>query len=230
MKSELKRVLLLLFLLPVSGYLWPQEKDAGLWLAAEGTVQVRQRSFILLNTEVRMHENMTEAGTFLAETGFGHDFGKGWRIAAYYRFIARQQLDRSYHYRHRYYSDLRYRYRTGKTDWIARARVQQQLRHEELLYQGNTDDRTYLRLKGTFRYRINRTWRPYVGAEFYFPLTISGIHQMDKMRFSAGTLYRINRVHTLNFYYMIQHQVNVINPETDYIVGIGYEFTPKWKP
>jgi len=230
MNQKIISLLILILLISAgSGRVSAQVQDAGLWLAAEGSVKLRQRSFLVFNGELRMHENMMEAGTMLAETGFGYDFSRSWRLAAYYRFIARQQTDRSYQYRHRYYADLRYRHRAGKTDWTGRVRVQQQFRHEELFSSANADERTYMRPKASFRYRVSRTWRPYVSAEFYLPLSLSGIHPVDKMRFAAGTLYRINRVHSLNIYYMIQHQVNVKNPRTDFILGIGYEFTPGWE-
>jgi hypothetical protein len=207
-------------------FLKAQEQDAGLWLGAEGEVQLNKRFSSILNAEVRMHENMMEVGTFLGEAGVEYGFFKVWRLGAYYRFTGSQQLDRSYHYRHRLYADLRYRNRIGKHDWIARVRLQQQFQHEEVFTDGRAEEKTYTRTKLSYRYRLNRTWRPFVSAELYFPVSLSGIQVMDKMRFSAGTRYRINRVHSITCYYMIQHEVNVRNPETEFVIGIGYVYSP----
>ncbi len=205
-----------------------QERDAGLWLAAEGEIEISSRLATILNGEVRMHENMAEVGTWLAEAGVEYSLSQAWRFGLYYRFRGNQQLDRTYNYRHRYYVNVRYRNRQGKHDWVARVRLQQQFRHEELFTDRGAEDRTYIRPKLAYRYRLSRTWRPFVAAELYHPVSLNGIHLVDKMRFSAGTRYRINRVHAITLYYMVQHEVNVRNPGTDFILGIGYEFSPDW--
>jgi hypothetical protein len=204
-----------------------QEQDAGLWLAAEGEVQLTKRFTSILNGEVRMHENMMEVGTFLGEAGVEYGFLEAWRLGAYYRFTGRQQLNRTCNYRHRLYADLRYRNRKGKHDWVARVRLQQQFRNEEIFTDQGAEERTYMRPKLSYRYRLNRTWRPFVSAELYFPVSLNGIHLVDKMRFTTGTRYRVSKQHSVSLYYMIQHEVNVRNPGTDFVIGIGYAFSPE---
>jgi hypothetical protein len=225
MNSKIKSILILILLISAPGWITSQVKDAGLWFAAEGELQLSKRTSMILNGEVRMKDNMMQVGTMLAELGLEYEFNLKWRLATYYRFISRHRPDQSFQYRHRYYADLRYRHRAGRHDWVARVRFQQQFRYEELWSINLADDRSYLRPKLSYRYRLNRTWRPFLAAEFYFPVTIRGVHHSDKMRFTAGTRYRINKQHSLSLYYMIQHEVRVKNPVTDYVLGIGYAFS-----
>jgi hypothetical protein len=45
------------------------------------------------------------------------------------------------------------------------------------------------------------------------------------MRFGAGVEYTFNRMHMIDLQYLIRHEKNAVNPETDYVVGVSYYLT-----
>ncbi len=216
-----------LLLIPLK-YLSAQEYDAGLWLSLKGEIILTQRMTFGIAEEIRLHENITEVGTALTDIGIDYNLSSGWRISANYRFISRQQLDRSYLHRHRYYLDLRYRHLSDRTgiDFTGRLRWQQQLSHEEIGLPGNEGFSNYLRPEGTVRYRLNRVFRPYVSVETFLPVSAFRFHNPDKIRITAGTRIRLNFVHSVTLFYMVQKEINVRRPETDFVIGLGYEFSP----
>ena len=45
---------------------------------------------------------------------------------------------------------------------------------------------------------------------------------MDQAKYCIGTEYVINRMHTLDFFYLFQKEYNVKDPLSEYVIGVGY--------
>jgi hypothetical protein len=223
MNKPLKGFILLF--LTFSGMIaWSQENDAGLWLNLNLEKKITPAFSFSFSEEVRMYENITEVGIIFSDIGLAYKFGPRFRISANYRFINKKRLDDSYDNRQRYYVDLLYREKITPLILLFRVRFQSQYTDIFTSPEGKIPD-YYSRTKLTLKLDIDKRIKPYLYAESFFKLGNPEGILFDGIRYSAGIEYSINRLHMVDLFYMIQKQYNVNNPETDFIVGIGYFFT-----
>ena len=98
---------------------------------------------------------------------------------------------------------------------------------EQVLKRGTPQTHTYLgkakskwRNRVQLKYKLNKQWRPYVNAES----TIGG-SGLDKIRYAAGTEWRVTKQHVLDLHYMYQHSYKDDDSEGNrHVLGFGYTF------
>lgn len=98
---------------------------------------------------------------------------------------------------------------------------------EQVLKRGTPQTHTYLgkakskwRNRVQLKYKLNKQWRPYVNAES----TIGG-SGLDKIRYAAGTEWRVTKQHVLDLHYMYQHSYKDDDSEGNrHVLGVGYTF------
>ena len=85
-------------------------------------------------------------------------------------------------------------------------------------YNGKAKSKWRNRLQ--LKYKLTKQWRPYVSAES----TVGG-SGLDKIRYAAGTEWRITKQHVLDLHYMYQHSYKDDDDEGNrHVLGIGYTF------
>lgn len=221
------RVVHWVWMMFISSVATGQGWDAGLWLSADYEYRLTPRMVLVGSGELRFHDNAQSLRTMLADAGIEYSFHPDWRISGNFRLMGRQTTDQQYQPISRVYIDLRHRHRYRKMEWLTRLRVQQQSAHP--VYHWFDDDAYSRRIRPelTVRYRINKTWRPFVSCELFFPIVYHYPLDPDKIRIAAGTRYRVSNVHALNVYLMVQQYVQQGAPKTDLMLGLGYSFTPE---
>lgn len=203
-----------------------QVQDAGMWLSASGEVKLNPVWTVVLSEELRLVDNMRVPSTSFTELDVEYNIGSAWRISAQYRIIGRLGDANGWTTAHRISGDLRYRLKLAHGDVIARLRFQ----HQDGLgwfFDQFCDVSQKIRPEVTLRWRASPQWRPYLSAEIFCPIYAGGVTFPDKWRIKGGALYQMNKRHVLDIYYMVQHEFNVREPETDFVIGIGYRFSPR---
>jgi predicted porin len=223
MNRRLQFFFAVLFLLPCGG-LRAQYRDAGLWLSANVRKMITRGLSVDLTGELRMNENMTEAGTLMTDIGLQYRFSKRFRAAISYRFTLKRRLDDTYSHWNSWYLDGYYREKINPVTLALRLRVQS--KYAEL----NSSDKatvtnSHIRTKLTLKYDLKMKFEPYVYAETFFRFDVPASRSLDQMRFCAGIEYAFNRKHLVDLHYLICKEVNVSNPETDFVIGLDYCFT-----
>ena len=203
---------------------YSQENDAGLWLSLNLEKKITPALSINFSEEVRMYENITEIGTIFSDIGIAYKIGNRFKISANYRFINKRRLDDSYDNRNRYYFDFTYREKITPLILLFRVRFQSQYTDYFSSPTGKIPD-YYSRTKLTLKLDIDKRIRPYLYAESFFKLDNPEGILFDNIRYCAGIEFSFNRLHMVDLFYMIQKEYNVDDPETDFIVGLGYFFT-----
>jgi len=208
---------LLLLTVSASG----QNNDAALWLSVNVEKLLTSKTSVTFTEECRLNENISRAGTVFTDLGISHKLNKTFTVSLNYRFIQRRNLDASYSTRHRFYVDVSGRRKAGKFSFTLRERVQFQIRDYNSSETGRIPE-WYLRSKLSVKYSLGRKITPMVSAEVYFQLSNPGNNEIDNLRLAAGFEYEINKRHSIEPYYLIQRELNVNDPVTDYIIGLGY--------
>ncbi len=215
-------LMLISLLFSIQGYC--QVNDAGLWMNVGLEKQLNKKISLLLSQELRMNENISEAGTVFTELGGQYKIIKNLSFSASYRFIMKRNLDDSYSKRHRYMLDLAYKYKFHKFNFSVRERFQNQYSD---IYSSSAGavPATYLRNKLSLKYGIRKRIDAYLSGEFFYQLNNPDGNELDNERFTAGMSYKLNRASDFDVFYMINKELNVKDPWTSYIIGIGYNYS-----
>lgn len=223
-----KIVRLLMFLAFTAGLLlstplMSQVNDAGLWTSMSFDAKVVKKLSLTLSQEFRFNENITELGTSFTESGLTYKLNKHLQIAVNYRFTQQRKLNNYYTLRNRFYADFKYNHKIKPFALSWRARFQNQIADLGRASDGGVPE-YYFRNKLSAKWDFNKPFEPYISFELFSPLKFPRTHAFDNMRGTAGVEYEFSKHHKIDVYYMIQRELNVSNPETDFIIGLGYAY------
>jgi len=200
-----------------------QVKDAGLWTSLGFEAKLVKKLSATVTQEYRFNENVTELGTWISETGLEYKLNKYVKASVNYRFTMKRQTNNQYSPRHRLFIDVKAEKKIKPVIFQFRTRFQ-----EEYADIGRAPDGGfagyYSRNKFSFKFDLDRKWEPYLSVELFSPLRHNQPFVFDDIRYSAGFEYTLSKHHKLDLFYMIQNEMNVNNPVTDFIGGIGYQF------
>lgn len=198
-----------------------QVKDAGLWTSLNFETKLVKKLSFSISQELRFNENITELGAAFTDAGLSYKLNKHFQFAANYRFTQRRRLDDYYSFRQRYYVDIKYSYKLKPFEISIRSRFQDQYSDIGRASDGGVPE-YYLRNKLSLKWDINKPYTPYISFELFSPLNYPRINVFNAMRATAGIEYAFSKHHKIDIYYMIQKAVNESQPETDFILGLGY--------
>jgi hypothetical protein len=216
----LVHILYLSALLCVSA-VYGQEKDAGLWTSFSIETKVVKKLTAYMEQGFRFNENISELGTIYTEAGLDYKLSKHFEAVAYYRFIQKRQVEDYYSYTNRF--SVAVKYEKKLKPYQVRFRSSFQDEYSDI---GRAADGGipiyYLRNKLSLSRDMDKPYSPYVSVELFSPLNYPRTCAFDNIRIAAGVEYAITKHHKIDLYYMIQKEMNVSNPETDFIIGFGY--------
>jgi hypothetical protein len=144
-------------------------------------------------------------------------------VSANYRFIQKRRIDDYYSFRHRFYVSAKYSKKFKPLDFSYRLQFLDQ--YEDI---GRASDGGipifYVRNKLSVKWDTKKPVTPYISIEVFSPLNYPREVAIDIIRSVAGVEYDITKHHKIDFYYMINKEVNVSNPLTSFIIGFGYYY------
>jgi len=221
MKKSFLNTVFVFFGLLIGLNSYSQVQDASLWMNVSIEKKIIPTLSVSINQEFRMNENISELGTFFTDVGLNYKINKFLKFSASYRFINKRRLDDSYSIRHRYYFDLVVRKKFNPVTLSFRTRFQSQYADVFSSEDGKIPD-YYSRNKLTLKVDAGNNIQPYVYAELFSPLKRPYNVFIDNTRYCLGVEYSINRMNTIDVFYMFQKECNVKNPETAHVIGVGY--------
>lgn len=222
----IKRLLRLLFLpalLTWSG-LAAQVNDAQMWLTAEVEKKITPALSAAFTEEVRLTENMSEVGAVYSDLGVNYKFLKRFKVGAFGRFTLKRRLDDTYQPFWSWYAELTAREKFKPVGLALR------LRYQSRYAEYGTSERAaiasnHIRAKLTVKFDLDLKLEPYVYAETYFRTCVPAYQSFDQLRLCAGVNYAFSRRHAVDLHYLVAREFNAVNPETDYVIGLGYVLT-----
>jgi hypothetical protein len=224
----LKMVRFLVFLIfPISFlYCTPlmgQEKDAGLWTSFSFEAKVVKKMTASLEQGFRFNENISELGQIYTEAGVDYKLSKHFGVAASYRFIQKRQVEDYYSYINRFSFAVKYEKKWKPYQLKFKSSLQDEYADIGRAPDGGIPE-YYWRNKLSFSREMDKPYSPYISAELFSPLNYPRTYLFDNVRITAGVEYAFTKHHKIELYYMIQKEINVSYPETDFILGFGYAY------
>jgi hypothetical protein len=200
-----------------------QNKDAQLWTSVSAEAKIVKKLTANVAQEVRLNENITEVGTIYTDLGLEYKVNKHFQFSLNYRFVEKRRSDDYYSFRTRIYIDLKYDKKIKPFQIHFRSRIQNELADIGRAADGGIPE-YYLRNKLTVKLDKWKKLSPFVSVELFSPLEDEYKGLFDEIRSSAGIDYDLSKHHKVELFYMIQQEMNVSRPETDFVLGLGYAF------
>lgn len=200
-----------------------QVRDAGLWTSVSFEAKVVKKLTASISQECRFNENITEPGTVFTESGLKYKLNKNFQVSANYRFVKKRRVDDYYSTRHRFYADIKFEKKFKPIQIQIRSRLQDEYADIGRASDGGVPE-YYLRNKLNMNLDLDKSFSPYISAELFTPLNYPRYSAFDNIRASAGLEYSFSKHHKADLFYMIQKELNVSRPETDFIIGLGYSY------
>lgn len=222
MKRSRFFIYLLFYFLPGQVPLLAQVNDAGLWIGIDLEKKLGNGITLQFSDEIRMNENISEVGTWLNQIGLEYRINKVISTSVAYRLIQKHLVDDSYSTRHRYLINLNIREKLGRVSLIFRTRYQSQYSDVLSSENGKLPD-NYLRTRVMVKYDSNRKYTPFLSGETFFHLNHSGGVLLDNYRISGGISYEWNKKSSLNLGYMVDREINISDPWTNYVITLSWE-------
>lgn len=201
-----------------------QVSDAGLWIGVNLEKKITPELTLCLEDELRLNENVTEAGTHYTEIGAEYRLVKGLSAGLFYRFTQKRRVDDSYSRRHRFFTELSYRKRADKFTVVLRERLQMQYKDVYSSETGKVPE-YYWRSKLSLRYKLIKRLQLYTFGEVFYQLSNPEGNEIDNYRVAAGLTYSLKEYGSVSLFYLVDREINVNDPVTGYITGIEYNFS-----
>jgi hypothetical protein len=200
-----------------------QEKDAGLWTSFSFEAKVVKKLTGSLEQGFRFNENISELGQIYTEAGVEYKLSKHFGVAASYRFIQKRKVEDYYSYVNRFAIAVKYDKKWKPYQLKLKSSLQDEYADNGRAPDGGIPE-YYWRNKLIFSREFEKPYSPYISVELFSPLNYPQNYFIDKLRISAGVEYAFSKHQKIDLFYMIQKEVNVSHPETDFILGFGYAY------
>lgn len=199
-----------------------QQNDAGLWASASVEMKLKKRLSAVFTEEIRLNENLSQMGTLLTDLSVDYRFAKRWNVGLSYRFSKKKRTDTYFNTRQRYYTDLSFRIKLKHFSFTPRLRYQIQYSNINSSENGRIPEK-HLRAKLTAKYNSGSRLTPFISVECYYRIS-NKEDFTDKVRYATGFNYEITAFHDIELFYLINKEVQVNDPLTQYNFGVGYKY------
>lgn len=211
-----KLLLILPFLLGLSGY---AQNGPSTWIELEFSKKIVRNLKIEFNPELRLLSDFKK-DTYILEGGLSYKLHKYLTIAGYYRYENQYDYKKSTGEYKGQIASNRIAFDAKSGFSIYRFDFQFRVRYTNGAdFDQTTDDRTsYFRYRTKIDYDIkNSKLVPYLSVEAFHDLILNDI---DKMRYTGGLSYPINKSNEVSLFYRLQDYSGV-KSSID-IIGLGY--------
>ena len=197
-----------------------QMNDFALWENISFEKLINSKTTIHLNHEGRINENASHFYYAYADAGLTYKINKHFNASLDYVFVEKQLYNEFWSTRHQFYGDIIYKKTIKSFRFYVRSMIQGQVQD---IYSSETGKIPgyYFRNKITLKYDLRR-YTPYVALESYNKVNLPGIEITDRFRYFAGCFYELDISNELELYYLLERHININNPKTNYILGIGF--------
>ena len=205
-----------------------QTNDFQTWSSAGIKTDISKSFTVGFQTQLRLTDYSTRVGSILLEPEVGFRVNKYLKLGLGYRFTIRPGNDHINKTAHRLNLDVEGKKKFGNLGLSLRLRIQQGFQDPYV-----NENRapysapTYNRNKLSVEYKVSKLWTPFVEGELFFPLTDPRHRGLDRYRVTVGSAFNLKNRNAVDVFFRVQQEVNTTNPQTAYILGLGYTYDLK---
>lgn len=195
-----------------------------------GSVEVKVSKKIIkglsfsLEEELRMRDNFQAVDRFSTIAELSYKLNNYLKFGGAYNLINYNHPTKDWETRHRYYVYATGSYQLDRFTFSLRERFQSTHRVGVSETAKRANPKYYLRSRLDVEYNIRKSpFEPYASVELYNTLNDPQGNGVDRIRYTGGCKYKLNKQHALQLYYRYISYTD----DDDYskhMIGMGYSF------
>ncbi|MGQ9619441.1 MAG: DUF2490 domain-containing protein [Bacteroidales bacterium] len=217
----IRRISLLLFLLPASYNIAAQDNDFGIWLEMNVSHKLAKKFEAVVEGELRTSDNSSQIQQIIGEGGLEYAISKRLSVAGNYRLISRREDDGYFYWRHKIYADLKLKCPAGYFTLYGRLRLQRSTKTY-------IEDEEDLNALYVWRFRLKTAYdipglplRPWLYYESFSPGFSSSGFNISKYRISPGIELKLTQKSDIQAGYIFQHDTEP-KLKNKHVLTVGY--------
>jgi len=215
--------IIILLILGTAGY--GQQRDARLWAGLSVRYEPAKKWKLSLEEELRFYENVSRLEKSNTELDVNYQITKLVDGGLLFRLISSPDSRGSFDFNFRFSGYLGIQKKIAGWTGSLKSSYQKtypEFQHSDAWYLPEN----YIRvLAEVSRGLKNKKTEPYTNIELWYRLRAAEPDFIDQYRFTVGIKHKLNKTNRLDFFYRLQHEMQVKNPLTAHIVGVGYRYT-----
>jgi hypothetical protein len=222
--TDMKKAGWIFILLILGVTVYGQYQDARLWASLSIRYDPGKKWKIGLEEEARFFENISRLDKLNTELDLNYQISKLVDGGILYRLIGNPETRGNFDFNHRFgaYLDIQKKYARWTCSFkTAFQKTYPGFQRTSERYLPENYVRAQAEVSREFK---NKKTEPYTNIEFWYVMQTGEQAFIDQYRFTIGIKQKINKSNRLNFFYRIQQEMQVKNPLTAHIIGVGYGF------
>ena len=221
--KHLKTIFLIISLLAVNQL--SAQDDLGSSLSVDITKKIIPRLNLSLEEDFRLRDNLSETDRFSTTLDLSYKPWKFLKLGGAYNLINYNHETKGWEVRHRYYFYATGSYRFNRFTVSLRERFQSTYRVGIKETSKRANPKLYLRSRLEVEYDIRSCkFEPYASVELYNTLNDPQGNKMNKLRYTAGSKYKLNKRNSLQLYYRYINFKDDDEGNGKHMIGLGYSY------
>ena len=201
------------------------QNDFGSSLSVDVTKKIVPGLNLSLEEEFRLRDNLSETDRFSTTLDLSYKPWKFLKLGGAYNLINYNHETKGWEVRHRYYFYATGSYRFDRFTVSLRERFQSTYRVWIKETSKRANPKLYLRSRLEVEYDIrNCKFEPYASVELYNTLNDPQGNKMNKLRYTAGSKYKLNKRNSLQLYYRYINFKDDDEGNGKHMIGLGYSY------
>lgn len=213
--------MLILLLLTGAGKIYAQSDDFGVWTTVGASKELFSKFEASVEGDFRTHDNAGTIDRWSGGVGLSYKPWDFLKVGGEYVYIRYNHTRRGWETGHRYNIYAAGSYKWNRFTLSLRERYQHTYRKGVPATNTSANPKDILRSRLQLAYRLKQSaFQPYASMELFHRLNDPQDNGLDKIRYTLGLEYELNKRSTFNMYYRYQ---TVRDDDSDlHILGIGY--------
>lgn len=201
------------------------QDDLGSSLSAEITKRIIPGLNLSLEEDFRLRDNLSEVDRFSTTLELSYKPWKFLKLGGAYNLINYNHETKGWEVRHRYYFFATGSYRINRFTVSLRERFQSTYRVGVKETSKRANPKLYLRSRLEVEYDIrNCKFEPFASVELYNTLNDPQGNKMNKLKYTAGSKYKLNKRNSLQLYYRYINFKDDDEGNGKHMIGLGYSY------
>lgn len=201
------------------------QDDLGSSLSFDITKRVIPGLNLSLEEDFRLRDNLSEVDRFSTTLELSYKPWKFLKLGGAYNLINYNHETKGWEVRHRYYFFATGSYRINRFTVSLRERFQSTYRVGVKETSKRANPKLYLRSRLEVEYDIrNCKFEPFASVELYNTLNDPQGNKMNKLKYTAGSKYKLNKRNSLQLYYRYVNFKDDDEGNGKHMIGLGYSY------
>jgi len=218
----MNKIIFICLALLLCSSVYAQSDDFGVWTTIEAKKKLLPGLEASIEGDFRTRDDLGTVDRWSGAAGLSYRIWSFLKVGGDYTFIRFNHTKRGWETGHRYNLYATGSYRWNRLNFSLRERYQQTYRKDVSVTAKRANPKKILRSRLQMSYDIKKSaFEPYASMELFHKLNDPQNNGLDKIRYTFGTEYKLNKKNAFQIYYRYQTVRDDEDPNL-HVLGLGY--------